>query len=222
MRLLKRLWVPAFYWWSVWTSNGILWTIARWTVEGREHVPPGPLIVASNHLGNVDPMILAIAIRRRRLRFMAKAELFGSVLSPFVRSWDAFRVHRGASDRDAMRQAEAIVRNGEMLAMFPEGTRSKTGALGTLQRGTAAIALRTGAPILPCRLSGTDKLGKWGHLLPRQRVSARIGEPLTVERGEGPLGTQAAALTERLTEALEALEALAPEPAGQRSWMDSG
>ena len=205
MNALKQTWVRGFYWWSVWTSNGILWTIARWRVEGRENVPGGPLILASNHLGNVDPMILAIAIRRRRLRFMAKAELFGSVLSPFIRSWDAIRVRRGASDRGVLRSAEATVRNGEMLAMFPEGTRSKTGELGELHRGTAVIALRTGAPILPCRLTGTDKLGKWGHLLPRTRVSAHIGTPIAAERGAGPVSAQAQALTERLAEALEAL-----------------
>ncbi len=214
MSVLKRVWVPAFYWWSVWASNGILWTIARWRVEGRENVPGGPLILASNHLGNVDPMILGIAIRRRRLRFMAKAELFDSILSPFVRSWDAFMVRRGASDREALRQAEAIVRNREMLAMFPEGTRSKTGELGDLHQGTAVIALRTGAPILPCRLTGTDILGKSGHLFPRPHVSARIGKPIAVERGAGSLSAQAHALTERLA---DALEALAPDGPGART-----
>ncbi len=205
MNPFKLAYVRAFYWWSMWTSNGILWTISRWKVEGRENVPGGPLILASNHLGNVDPMILAIAIRSRRIRFMAKTELFESILSPFVRSWAAIRLYRGASDRQAMREAEATVRNGDMLGMFPEGTRNDTGELGELHKGTALIALRTNTPILPVRLFNTNRLGKSGDLFPRPHVKARIGKPIPVVREQGSLSAQVAALTDRLRDELEAL-----------------
>ena len=198
-------WSRTFYWASVRLSEGLLRMLGRWTAEGREHVADGPLILASNHLGNVDPMVLAVAVRRRHVRFMAKEELFEGPLSPFVRAWGAFPVRRGGSDREAMRLAEATVRAGGLLGMFPEGTRSATGALGEMHGGTAVIALRTNTPILPCRLTNTNLLGKPRSLWPRPRVSARFGEPIAAARAPGSLGPQARALTERLREALEAL-----------------
>ena len=206
-RFLWAIYVPCFYWWSVWTSYAILLLMARWRVVGRKNIPGGALILASSHLGNVDPMMLAIAMapRRRRIRFMAKEQLFRYVLTPFVVGWNPIRLYRGASDRRALRKAEEVVRNGELLGMFPEGTRSKTGSLGTLQGGTALIALRTNAPIIPCRVFNTNRLGKKGNLFPRPTLTIRFGKPFPVERGEGPLGKQVEALTERIREELEAL-----------------
>ena len=206
-RFVWKLYVPCFYWWSVWTSYGILLLMARWRVVGREHVAGGPLILASSHLGNVDPMMLAIAIapRRRYIRFMAKEQLFRYVLTPFVIGWNPIRLYRGASDRGALRKAEAEVRGGGMLGMFPEGTRSKTGNLGRLQGGTALIALRTNTSILPCRVFNTNVLGKKGHLFPRPQLTVRFGKPFPVERRTGPLAEQVEELTERIREELEAL-----------------
>ena len=206
-RFLWAIYVPCFYWWSVWTSYAILLLMARWRVVGRGHVPGGPLILASSHLGNVDPMMLAIAFapRRRYIRFMAKEQLFRYVLTPFVVSWNPIRLYRGASDRNAMRKAEAEVRSGGLLGMFPEGTRSKTGRLGALHGGTALIALRTNTAILPCRVFNTNHLGKKGHLFPRPQLTVRIGKPFPVERGEGSLSQQVEELTERIREELEAL-----------------
>ena len=206
-RFLWAIYVPCFYWWSVWTSYAILLLMARWRVVGRGNVPGGGLVLASSHLGNVDPMMLAIAFapRRRYIRFMAKEQLFRYVLTPFVVGWNPIRLYRGASDRNAMRKAEAEVRSGGLLGMFPEGTRSKTGDLGRLHGGTALIALRTNTSILPCRVFNTNHLGKKGHLFPRPQLTVRIGKPFPVERGEGPLGKQVEALTERIREELEAL-----------------
>ena len=203
--VLWRIYVPCFYWWSVWTSYAILLGMCQWTVRGRGNVPRGALILASSHLGNVDPMLLGIAMapRWRRIRFMAKEELFRYVLTPFIVSWNPIKLHRGASDRAAMRQAEEVVRNGDLLGMFPEGTRSKTGNLGELQGGTALIALRTNTPILPCRVFNTNVLGK--NLFPRPHLTVRFGKPFPVERQKGPLAAQVEALTERIREELEAL-----------------
>ncbi len=207
LRVLWAIYVPCFYWWSVWCSYGILLLMARWRVVGRENVPDGALILTSNHLGNVDPMMLAIAFapRRRYIRFMAKEQLFRYVLTPFVIGWNPIRLYRGASDRGAMRKAEAEVRGGGLLGMFPEGTRSKTGALSPLHGGTAVIALRTNASILPCRLFNTHQLGKKGHLFPRPTLTVRIGKPFPVKRQEGSLGPQVETLTERIREELEGL-----------------
>ncbi|MCY4392263.1 MAG: lysophospholipid acyltransferase family protein [Chloroflexi bacterium] len=206
-RFLWAIYVPCFYWWSVWTSYGILLLMARWHVKGRKNIPGGPLILASSHLGNVDPMMLAIAMapRRRRIRFMAKEQLFRYVLTPFVIGWNPIRLYRGASDRRALRKAEEVVLNGELLGMFPEGTRSKTGDLGGLQGGTALIALRTNTAILPCRVFNTNQLGKKGHLIARPTLTIRFGKPFPVERQEGPLAKQVEELTERIREELEAI-----------------
>lgn len=206
-RFLWAIYVPCFYWWSVWTSYSILVLMARWRVVGRENIPSGPLILTSSHLGNVDPMMVAIAVapRWRYIRFMAKEQLFRYVLTPFVVSWNPIRVYRGSFDRLALRRAEAEVRRGGLLGMFPEGMRSLTGDLGPLQGGSALVALRTNTPILPCRLFNTNQLGKKGHLLPRPTLTVRFGKPFQVERGEGPLSQQVEALTERIREELEAL-----------------
>ncbi len=206
-RFLWAIYVPCFYWWSVWTSYSILLLMARWHVRGRKNVPGGPLILASSHLGNVDPMMLAIAFAPcgRYIRFMAKEQLFRYILTPFVIGWNPIRLYRGASDRNAMRKAEAEVRSGGLLGMFPEGTRSKTGNLGPLQGGTALIALRTNTSILPVRVFNTNHLGKKGHLFPRPTLTVRIGKPFAVERAEGPLAPQVEELTERIREELEAL-----------------
>ena len=205
--LWERTYVPCFYWCSVWASYAILLGMCRWTVKGRRNVPRGALILASSHLGNVDPMLLGIAMgpRWRRIRFMAKEELFRYVLTPFIVSWNPIKLHRGAPDRTAMRQAEEVVRNGDLLGMFPEGTRSKTGNLGELQGGTALIALRTNTPILPCRVFNTNVLGKRGNLFPRPHLTVRFGKPFPVERQKGPLAAQVEELTERIQEELEGL-----------------
>ena len=206
-RFLWALYVPCFYWWSVWTSYSILVLMARWRVVGRENIPGGALILASSHLGNVDPMMLAIAAapRRRYIRFMAKEQLFRYVLTPFVVSWNPIRVYRGSFDRLALRRAEEEVRRGGLLGMFPEGMRSLTGELGPLQGGSALIALRTNTPILPVRLFNTNSLGKKGHLFPRPTLTVRFGKAFQVERGEEPLAKQVEDLTERIREELEAL-----------------
>tara|TARA_B100001123_G_scaffold442539_1_gene586406 strand:+ start:6188 stop:6757 length:570 start_codon:yes stop_codon:yes gene_type:complete len=182
--------------------------MCRWRVQGRENIPRGALILASSHQGNVDPMMLAIAAapRWRRIRFMAKEELFRYVLTPFIVSWNPIKLHRGASDREALRQAEEVVKNGELLGMFPEGTRSKNDDLGPLQGGTALIALRTNTPILPCRVFNTNVLGKKGNRFPRPQLTVRFGKPFPVERQEGALGPQVEELTKRIREALEKID----------------
>ena len=128
-------------------------------IEGLEHVPSsGPVLVASNHLHNADPVLLAMAFPRP-LYFMAKRELFANrALGGVLRFAGAFPVDRGKADRQAIRNAETFLAHGEAVAMFPEGTRSVSRKLGAGQPGAGLILIRSKAPLLPVAITGTEWL----------------------------------------------------------------
>ena len=178
--------------------RGILLLLARSAtglrIDGLHHVPAtGPVIVVANHLHNADPVLLAIAFPRA-LYVMAKRELFAPWwLSKPLRIAGGFPVDRGKADRNAIRYAEAVLAQGQAVAMFPEGTRSESGRLGAGQPGVGLIALRSGAPILPVAITGTDRLpgGRPRHgsgLLGRPQVCIRFGTPFflpSIDQGRG-------------------------------------
>jgi len=174
---------PALYWPARTVLAGIAFLLARVEVVGRENVPRrGALILASNHLNNADPPVLTI-ISPRRLVFMAKHEaLRWPIVGLFIRLAGAFPVRRFEADIGALRQASRVLHEGEVLAMFPEGTRSSEGRLGSAHPGTALVALRTGSPILPIGISGTETISISKVLLNavrlrRARVRVVIGDP---------------------------------------------
>jgi 1-acyl-sn-glycerol-3-phosphate acyltransferase len=174
---------PALYWPARTVVAGIALLITRVEVVGREKVPRrGALILASNHLNNADPPILVI-ISPRRLVFMAKHEaLRWPIFGLFIRLAGAFPVRRFEADIGALRQASRILHEGEVLVMFPEGTRSREARLGSAHPGTALVALRTGAPILPIGVSGTETISVSKALLNalrlrRVQVRVVIGDP---------------------------------------------
>lgn len=146
-------------------------------VDGLERVPcQGPLIVASNHVSFLDPM-LAGALFPRRLVFMAKVESYQiPVIGFFVRHYNTFPVHRGEVDRTALRQAMSVLRNGQALYMAPEGTRSPTGRLQAGHDGLALIATRTGAPILPVATWGGEHFKRNIWHLRRTEMYLVVGE----------------------------------------------
>lgn len=151
-------------------------------VDGREHEPPaGPVIVVSNHLSDLDPLVVGAALRRR-VTFMAKHELFQV---PGVRWWitacGAFPVRRGTPDRQALRTALGILQRGGVLVMFPEGTRGRDRTLREPEPGAAMLARRTRAALLPVAVLGTDAvLPRDAHRLRLGRISVRVGPPLYV------------------------------------------
>src|SRR5438093_13176669 len=137
---------------------------------------------------------------------MAKSELFGTPLAPILHAGGAFKVRRGESDVEAMRTAAELVRSGEIVVMFPEGTRRKKGLLkkhvARAHTGAARIALNAGAPLVPAAISGTDRLLRLGPL----RVV--YGPPLDLADLEGLDQKPAAeAATERLMARIEELRA---------------
>ncbi|HEY3249311.1 MAG TPA: lysophospholipid acyltransferase family protein [bacterium] len=158
-------------------------------VEGREHEPArGPFIVAGNHASAIDPPLAGGAIRHRA-SYMAKDELFAvPVLGAWLRSVGVFPVKRGQADRRAIRRSLQVLEQGGVLVMFPEGTRSEDGRLRDPEPGAALIALRTGVPVLPVAVVGSQRILPKNARWPRfAQVVVRIGPPLSVPRIEGRL-----------------------------------
>jgi 1-acyl-sn-glycerol-3-phosphate acyltransferase len=147
------------------------------TATGIENIPrTGPVVIAPNHKSFWDAFFLA-AVVRRRLHFMGKAELFTGWRGRLFVALGGFPVLRGASDAEAIETSRAILERGDVLALFPEGTRvPDPDRLGNPRRGAARLAIETGAVIVPTAITGTEK--RRGHLPRRVRIA--FGEPVPV------------------------------------------
>ncbi len=147
-----------------------------YSVTGLENIPQtGGVIFSSNHLSYLDPVLWIIVIRRR-IRFMAKQELFKHpLLGWFLRRMDVFGVERGSGDMAAVKTAIRVVRNGEILGLYPEGTRSKDGKPGRAKTGVALIAKAAKCDVVPaaviCR----------GKLRPFKRIRLVVGKPVSYQ-----------------------------------------
>ena len=168
--------------WFYYVGRVMVWVLlnllTRWRVRGKENIPSqGPLLIVTNHLNLADSPLLGVSLSRKVV-FMAKEELFRSSFSGyFIRSFGAFPVHRGQLDREALRQADQALAQGQALVMFPEGMRSRGGQLRRAFPGSALIALRSGAPILPVGITGTEKIKGAAWLLRRPQITVNIGHP---------------------------------------------
>ena len=142
---------------------GVAKSLCRLRVEGREFIPlTGPAIIAANHVSFLDPFIIGVAIQRH-VHFMAKEELFRfRPLGWLLRQYQAFPVYRRQSDRQAMNRAIFLLQRGEIVVIFPEGTRGDGSRLGPAKPGIALIAARTGAPVIPAYHCGTEKCSREG------------------------------------------------------------
>jgi 1-acyl-sn-glycerol-3-phosphate acyltransferase len=150
-------------------SQPLRW-LYRLDARGVEHVPrDGGFVLAANHVSNFDPWPLGLPLfPARYLRFMGKAELFWWPLSSFIEAAGAFKVRRGRGDTEAVATAVDLVRSGEIVVMFPEGTRQKKGLAKKHQArahtGAARIARDADAPLVPAAIKGTDRLLRLGKL----------------------------------------------------------
>lgn len=206
MHLSWHTFALPFYWGCTYLLRFLLTVIVRWKVTGRENIPrAGALIVVSNHLNNADPPILGAGLARRRIRFMAKVELFKMPFGVLIKLWDAFPVRRFEADIGAMLTAERILKHGGVVGMFPEGTRSRTGHMGEFHAGTAVIALHSGATVLPCALTGTEIFSNPLNLLKRPKMTVSIGEPIYLEAVRRPTEEQVRELTERIRRDITAM-----------------
>lgn len=149
--------------------------VLRMRVEGTENIPKeGPLVIASNHLSLLDPPVIGTAATRK-VHFMAKQELFVPILGDIYKILGAFPVRRGGADRAAIKHGIEILQSSQVLAIFPEGTRSKTGKLGKAEPGALMMASKAMATIVPCCVIGTD-FQRQGRIWPK--VTVRFGKPM--------------------------------------------
>lgn len=156
--------------------------VERLEVEGLENVPSnGPTILVANHISSMDIVTIGLPVKRHE-HHMAKVELFGvPVLGSIMRLLGAFPVRRGESDRESLRIAEDVLNAGQVLVIFPEGHRSGTGKMAAGLPGVALIAMRTGAPIVPVGISGTERVLKGFRVGPwAPKVRMVFGKPFTL------------------------------------------
>jgi 1-acyl-sn-glycerol-3-phosphate acyltransferase len=175
--LYEPYFMPMFLWRLIrFVVRTIFAIILDVHVVGRQHVPgAGQLIIASNHLSWTDVPLIP-AFLKRRVVYMAKEEAFRARGGWLVRFLGAFPVKRGEADRQSLRAAEEQLKAGRILSIFPEGTRSKKHTLGQAHAGMGMIALRSGAPVLPVAIYGSENaLKKF-----RPRVTITFGEPMVL------------------------------------------
>ncbi len=205
-----RRWTWPHYRFVQWALPRLLKMLGGWRAVGAENVPDeGGAVVASNHLSFLDPLALGVAYPRRSYYF-AKKELFEvPVFGWIVRKCYAFPVERGAADTRALKNAIEVLKAGELLVMFPEGTRSRDGVMQPFDLGAALTASRAGVPIIPAAVTGTNQVLPLGaRCLRRGSVAVSFGEPIdALQFAPKPGKDDLQRITERLEASVRALKA---------------
>ena len=181
----------------------------RLTVEGKEHIPTsGPFILSPVHRSNIDTPLVA-ACTSRKVHYMGKQEMWKYKLSAaFFTAMGGFPVNRGAADREALRTCVEYLTRGEPLVIFPEGTRRSGPVVEEMFEGAAYVATKTGAPIVPVGIGGSEgAMPKGAKFLKPVKCHLIIGPPLHPEPGEPGKAPRRAVreLNERLQAELQRL-----------------
>jgi 1-acyl-sn-glycerol-3-phosphate acyltransferase len=188
---------------------------SRVRVEGLENVPTdGPLLVICNHASNADGMLLMgylVPSMRRPMRWLGKEE---ALRWPFfgwaMKQNGVFAVRRGAGDLEAFKVAKKVLDDGNVLAIFPEGTRSPDGAMADAKEGATVLAVRSGAPILPIAISGSQRFWPRGKFpRPGRRMTISVGKPFTLTLARG--GDRGEAMRAATAELMGHIAAMLPE-----------
>ena len=169
--------------------NRLMRLIAHVEVRGVEKMPRGGVLLISNHLTNFDALVVGMCFKRE-LHFMAKTELYQvPILGWLIPRMNGFPVRRGEADRAALRQAEELLNSGRVVAIFPEGHRSRGEGVQDSRGGVALLARRTHKPILPVAITGTEQLRlsealRWRPWR-RPTVTVAVGEPFVLPQPVG-------------------------------------
>ena len=201
--------MPLFYSTATFLMKVALLALSRWQVNFQGEIPKsGPLIIVANHLNVIDPPLLSASIPRR-IVYMAKQESYFSPGGIFIRLYGAFPVRRGEPDRRALRRAEAVLREGLVLGMFPEGTRGRMAQMQRPKGGASLIALRSGAPILPVGITGSEAISGLDFIFRRPKITVNVGRPFNLPQREGKISS---AQLDRLSDVImERIADLLPE-----------
>jgi 1-acyl-sn-glycerol-3-phosphate acyltransferase len=168
------------------------------------HIPAeGPVIIAPNHFSFLDHFFVAVYLRRK-VHFMAKSQLFKRPLQFIFTHGGVFPVRRGHADEEAFITAETVLARGDVVVMYAEAGRSRSGELGKPRHGLGRLALESGAPVVPTAIAGTERARNWKRLQ-FPKVTVQFGEPLQFEQVEHPTREQAQAASEIVFERVRAL-----------------
>lgn len=209
----------ALYYFVRWAVVGFCRFFWAMTINGTEHVPrTGPFILSPVHRSNVDTPVVG-AVTLRRLRYMGKDSMWKYPWSAwFFTTMGGFPVHRGAADREALRMCMEVIDGGEPLVMFPEGTRRSGPLVTDIHDGPAFVAARTGAPIVPVGIGGSEQaMPKGARMIRPVRIHLEIGPPIWPEpRTEAGRVPRRAVreLSDKLSAELQRLFDIAQERAG--------
>jgi 1-acyl-sn-glycerol-3-phosphate acyltransferase len=166
-------------------AKAICWLLMKvfWQMKviGMDNIPKkGGLIIASNHVSYLDPIVIGTSIKRK-ISFIAKKEVFNNIFSNFViKKLNAFPVDREKIDILALKKVINLLQKGKVLGLFPEGTRSLNGELQELKLGVIKIAMKTGVPIVPVNIIGTHKIYPHGKIFPvlfKYKIIVHYGIP---------------------------------------------
>ena len=163
----------------------------------------GPVIIAPNHFSFLDHFFVAVYLRRK-VHFMAKSQLFQRPLQFIFTHGGVFPVRRGHHDEEAFKTAHAVLERGDIVVMYAEAGRSRSGELGKPRHGIGRLALESGAPVVPTAIAGTEQARNWKRLQ-FPKVTVQFGEPLRFEQVTEPTKEQAQAASELVFDRVKVL-----------------
>jgi 1-acyl-sn-glycerol-3-phosphate acyltransferase len=190
----------------------------RLAAIGTENLPRrGPVILACNHFSNMDHFFVGV-YNRRRIRFMAKSQLFGNPVGDFIFAHGGVvPVRRGHNDEEAFRTSYAVLDRGGCLLIYVEGGRSRTAGLGEPRRGVGRLALESGVPVVPVAIHGSLGVRGWKRLR-FPKVTVHYGEPLSFDVVPHPIREQQQEVAEEIFDRVRVMYA-ALEERGRREVM---